>query len=135
MWRIKLRNMGKQETINQLMPLYLKGKSERMKERFMAKDQERQYNSLINWQSRMAKRKREQNPAEFIAQAIEKLRSEIRNARSLKNSDFDYFKNEIQSLIGELDAAETRIRASLINQLEQQQAEITKKLNELKERY
>ncbi|MBO4966363.1 MAG: hypothetical protein J6C81_08945 [Muribaculaceae bacterium] len=127
--------MGKQETINQLMPLYLKGKSERMKERFMAKDQERQYNSLINWQSRMAKRKREQNPAEFIAQAIEKLRSEIRNARSLKNSDFDYFKNEIQSLIGELDAAETRIRASLINQLEQQQAEITKKLNELKERY
>lgn len=135
MWRIKLRNMGKQETINQLMPLYLKGKSERMKERFMAKDQERQYNSLINWQSRMAKRKREQNPAEFIAQAIEKLRSEIRNARSLKNSDFDYFKNEIQSLIGELDAAETRIRASLINQLEQQQAEITKKLNELKERH
>lgn len=127
--------MGKQETINQLMPLYLKGKSERMKERFMAKDQERQYNSLINWQSRMAKRKREQNPAEFIAQAIEKLRSEIRNARSLKNSDFDYFKNEIQSLIGELDAAETRIRASLINQLEQQQAEITKKLNELKERH
>ena len=127
--------MGKQETINQLMPLYLKGKSERMKERFMAKDQERQYNSLINWQSRMAKRKREQNPAEFIAQAIEKLRSEIRNARSLKNSDFDYYKNEIQSLIGELDAAESRIRASLINQLEQQQAEITKKLNELKERY
>lgn len=125
--------MGKQETINQLMPLYLKGKSERMKERFLSKDTDRQYNSLINWQSRMEKRKREENPSEYISQAIDKLRSEIRNSRSLKPVDFDYFKKEIESLLDELETAKARIRANLISQLEQQQAEIAKRLNELKE--
>lgn len=125
--------MGKQEIIDKLTPLYFKGKSERMKERFLAKDIDRQYASLINWQYRNEKRKKEEKPEEYILQAIEALRTEIRNAKMLQPEHFDKFRNALNGIMAELDYAETRAKTNLIAQLERQQAEIAQRISDLKD--
>ncbi|MBD5221517.1 MAG: hypothetical protein HDS70_04010 [Bacteroidales bacterium] len=121
----------KKETVERLSPLYLRGKSQEMIDRFRAKSLEHQYISLKNWESRMRKKNVKENSMEAISLSIENLRKAFKSASNLSSEDISELHASIDSLHSDLNDAQEKIRIAMITDLERQQEEIRKKLEEL----
>ncbi|MBD5212226.1 MAG: hypothetical protein HDS74_07025 [Bacteroidales bacterium] len=121
----------KKETVERLSPLYLRGKSQEMIDRFRAKSLEHQYISLKNWESRMRKKNVKENSMEAISLSIENLRKAFKAASNLSSEDISELHASIDSLHSDLNDAQEKIRIAMITDLERQQEEIRKKLEEL----
>ncbi|MCM1291253.1 MAG: hypothetical protein NC201_03535 [Prevotella sp.] len=124
--------MGKLETIQALRPAFLKGKSQEYIDNFLAKDIDRQYASIKNWEFRMKKINAEMADEDAIRQAIDNVKILLRKSKNINDNNLNSIRESIKSLHEEVDLLKARLRQNMISELERQQQEINEKLRKLK---
>lgn len=125
--------MKREETIKMYVDEYLQGKSEHQKEKFLSKDVNHQYASLMAW-----KRRKELKDG-LVGIGVAELLKHIRSFRRLVPRASELSANEIKKLYKELEEAKLvldnydRLKAQReLEQLEQERRALEQRIDHLR---
>lgn len=135
--------MAKIDSVNKYMEEYLAGKTPEQREKFMAKDVDHQYQSIMTWRYNMRRRNapkvakktiaeeqpRQYTPLEIIARA----RATVEEGAPLKEAEVQELCQSIDAFKAYLQHYLQRCRREEIRALESRQEEIAARLRTLRE--
>lgn len=125
--------MKREDTIKQHLEDFLKGKTAEYREKFLSRDLNRQYQSIMAWRHRKSQTtKGNMNSASNVISALRMVRKGISTMPELSDRELRRLAKEVEELATSLRDYERLRKEQEIKELERQQAVLAKRLSALK---
>lgn len=124
--------MGKADTVARYIDEFLEGKSDEARERFLARDVNRQYSSIMQWRSKLRRSRQPVAPAVELLSDIKALKARIAKAPHLNAQECRQLYAEIDGLRQSLAIYEEEQKQRRIRELESQREAIVRELQSLR---
>lgn len=126
--------MGKQETVDKYKEQFLEGRSEEARARFLSKDIDKQYISIMGWRRRNKMKKEKDTPsASNIILELRSVRKNIVNV-DLTPKDAERILREIDALKGSVENYEKLVAEKELHRLEADRRKMSEMIEALREK-
>ena len=124
--------MSKLDTVNKYKEEFLEGKSAEKVARFLEKDVDKQYASIMQWRLKQRRAQNTPKSTKDIVEGLRKMNAMIQNAPELTNQDVQAIADELTTLNDTLNNYAVRQRERMIQELEAQRRQLDARLAALR---
>ncbi len=124
--------MGKAETVEKYIDQYLQDKKPEAAEKFRQKDINKQYATIMGWRRKLRQLEVTPKSADEILSRLKQLQELIYNLSEISTEDSKRIELQITALRSVFEECMERQKLRTIQELERQQQEIARRLQELK---